>query len=48
MCPMISVNAALLTSAYKGTIYIYSGLTGDDEAYIMAFGISTMTTVLGI
>ena len=40
MCPVIFVNAAHLKSAYKGTIFIYSGLTGHDEAYILAFGIS--------
>ena len=33
-------QAAHLKSAYKGTIFIYSGLTGNDEAYILAFGIS--------
>ena len=38
MCPMISVDATHLKSAYKGTIGIYSGLTGNDEAYILAFG----------
>ena len=25
---------------YKGTMFIYSGLTGNDEAYISAFGVS--------
>ena len=40
MHPVISVDAAHLKSAYKGTIFIYSGLTGSDEAYILAFGIS--------
>ena len=33
-------DAAHLQSAYKGTLFIYSGLTGNDEAYIVAFGIS--------
>ena len=37
---VISVDAAHLKSAYKGTIFICSGLTGNDEAYILAFGIS--------
>ena len=37
---MISVNGAHLKSAYKGTIFTYSGLTGNEEAYILAFGIS--------
>ena len=36
MHPVISVGAAHLKSAYKGTILIYSGLTGNDKAY---FGI---------
>ena len=40
MDPVISVDAAHLKLAYKGTIFIYSGLTGNDEAYILAFGIS--------
>ena len=40
MCPMISVDSAHLKSAYKGTIFIYSGLTGNDKAYILAIGIS--------
>ena len=40
MCPIISINAAHLKSAYQGTIFIYSGLTGNDEAYILAFRIS--------
>ena len=40
MHPVISVDAAHLKSAYKGTIFIYSGLTGNEEAYILAFGIS--------
>ena len=39
MCPVILVNAAHLKSAYKGTITIYSGSTGNDVAYILAFGI---------
>ena len=34
--PVISVDAAHLKSCYKGTIYIYSGLTGTEEAYILA------------
>ena len=38
MCPMISVDAAHLKSAYKSTIFIYSGLIGNDKAYILAFG----------
>ena len=38
---MISVNAAHLKLAYKGRIFSYSGLTGNDKAYIMAFGISS-------
>ena len=40
MHPVISVNAAHLKSAYKGTIFIYSGSTGNDKAYILAFGTS--------
>ena len=40
MHPVISVNAAHLKSASKGTVFIFSGLTGNDEAYILAFGIS--------
>ena len=40
MHPVISVDAAHLKSAYKGTLFIYLGLTGFDEAYILAFGIS--------
>ena len=40
MHPVISVNAAHLKSAYKGTIFIQSGLTRNGEAYILAFGIS--------
>ena len=40
MCLVNSVDAAHLNLAYKGTIFIYSGLTGNDEAYILAFGIS--------
>ena len=39
MNPVISVDAAHLKSAYKGTIFIYSGLTGSDEAYILVFWI---------
>ena len=27
-----------LKSCYIGTFYIYSGLTGNEEAYILAFG----------
>ena len=38
MHPVISVDAAHLKSAYKGTIFIFSGLTCNDEAYILAFG----------
>ena len=37
---VISVDAEHLKSAYKGTIFIYSGLTGNHIAYILAFGIS--------
>ena len=40
MHPMISVDAAHLKSAYKATIFICSGLTANDKAYILAFGIS--------
>ena len=40
MCPVILVDAAHLKSAYRVTILIYTGLTGNDEAYILAFGIS--------
>ena len=40
MHPVISVDASYLKLAYKGTIFIYSGLTGNDKAYILAFGIS--------
>ena len=40
MCPVISTDAAHLKLAYRGTIFIYSGLTGNDKAYILAFGIS--------
>ena len=40
MCPVILVDAAHHKSAYKGTLFIYSGLTGNDEAYILAFEIS--------
>ena len=40
MHAVISVDAAHLKLAYKGTIFIYSGLTGNNEAYILAFGIS--------
>ena len=40
MHPVIWVDAAHLKSAYKGTRFIYSGLTGNDQAYILAFGIS--------
>ena len=36
MHPVILVDAAHLKSAYKGTIFIYSGLTGNDKAF---FGI---------
>ena len=47
---VILVDAAHLKLAYKGTTFIYSGLTGNDEAYIMAFGIveGMKTTELGI
>ena len=31
--PIISVDATHLKSCYNGTIYIYSGLTGTEEAY---------------
>ena len=41
MCQVISVDAAHLKLAYKGKIFICSGLTGNDEAYILAFGISS-------
>ena len=37
--PVISMDASYLKSCYKGAIYIYSGLTGAEEAYILAFGI---------
>ena len=40
MHAVISVDAAHLKLTYKGTIFIYSGLTGNNEAYILAFGIS--------
>ena len=40
MHPVILVDAAHLKSAYKGTIFIYTSLTGNDQAYILAFGIS--------
>ena len=40
MHPVISVDAAHLKSAYKGIIIIYSGLTGNDKAYNLAFGVS--------
>ena len=43
MHPVISVDAAHVKSAYKGTIFIYSRLTGSDEAYILAFGIRAWT-----
>ena len=36
----ISIDATHLKSLYKGTIFIYSGLTGNDEVYILAFGVS--------
>ena len=50
MCPVISVNAAHLKSAYKGTIITYSGLTGNDEAYILGLElvVEMKTTELGI
>ena len=38
--PVISVDVADLKSCYKGIIFIYSGLTGNDEASILVFGIS--------
>ena len=37
--PVISMDATHLKSCYKGTIYICSGLTGTEEAYILAFSI---------
>ena len=40
MHPVISIDAAHLKSAYRGTLFIYSGLTGNDGAYTLAFGIS--------
>ena len=40
MHPVISIDAAHLMSPYKGMIFIYSGLTGNDEAYILVFGVS--------
>ena len=40
MCPVISVDAAHLKSVYKGILFIYSGLTGNDEACISVFGVS--------
>ena len=40
ICPVILVDAAHPKSAYKVTILIYSGSTGSDKAYILAFGIS--------
>ena len=39
MHPVISIDAAHLKLAHTGTIFIYSGMTGNDEAYILAFGI---------
>ena len=38
---VISIDATHLKSAYEGMIFIHSGLTGNDEAYILAFGISS-------
>ena len=40
MHPVISIDAAHLKLAYRGTILIYLGLTGNDKEYILAFGIS--------
>ena len=40
MCPVISIDVAHLKLAYRGIIFIYSGLTGNDKAYVLAFGIS--------
>ena len=40
MDPVISIDAAHLKSAYRGTIFIHLGLTGNEGAYIVAFGIS--------
>ena len=51
MHPVIAVNAAHLKSAYKGTIFIYPGLTGNDEAYIfwhLELVVEMKTTELGI
>ena len=39
--PVISVDAAHLKSCYKGTISIYSGLTGNDDVHTFAFGVSS-------
>ena len=39
LCPVISVDPAQLTLCQKGTINIYAGLTGNEEAYILALGI---------
>ena len=37
--PVISVDATHLKSCYEGTMYIYSGFTGNEQAYSLAFGI---------
>ena len=37
---VISADAAHLKLANKGTIFAYSRMTGNDKAYILAFGIS--------
>ena len=42
VCPVIPVDAAHLQSCYKGMIFIYSGLTGNDEACIL--GLYTWNT----
>ena len=48
MHPVISIDAAHLKLAYRGTIFIYLGLTGNDREYILAFGISVGNTKVGI
>ena len=35
--PVISLDTAHLHSSYKGTSYIYLGLTGADEVYINVY-----------
>ena len=40
MHPVISIDAAQLKLVYRGTIFIYSGVTGNDKAYVLVFGIS--------